>query len=334
MSVFYQSEILEILPSGEENDLVRVPALQSAGVSFNVDRVDVNRLGRFAPMPYRPTTQFPTVNLQAEYIPTGNNVEESLGLLGSSSVLDNLLVNNGQYKTSLFRLRYREMVAQGQEQNPSTMLVESGVVTNYTFQASVGQLPRATFSVEGTDATANTGSFALPTPDDNHPVLRPQDIDIPDLTGIFAVDEGFVQSFNISIPLPRTPIYKVGEKKPVKRDLQSPIIASIQMNAILSTFSNTSNSGQFNSDNMNKLSCGKFMDENMEFTIYEPNCNAAQEKTNQILKFTAKKPYVDSVNYSNSVGGYTSVDIQLSVPLSPVGDGFAYTSGESNIVIS
>lgn len=334
MSVYYQSAILEILPSGEETDLVRVPALQSSNVSFNVDRVNVNRLGRFAPMPYRPTTQFPTVNLQSEFIPTGSDVEEALGLLGSSSVLDNLLVPQGQYKTSTFRMRMRESVAVGQEENPATMLMESGVITNYSFQASVGQLPRTTFSIEGTDVTVNTGNFSLPTPDDNHPVLRPQDIDVPQLTGVFGVNEGFIQNFNISIPLPRTPIYTVGQKKPVARELQSPIIATVQMNAILSSFENTSASGEFNSDNMNKLSCGQFMQEDMDFIIYQPNCDAAQEKTVEILRFKVKKPYVDNVNYSNTVGGYTTVDVQFSVPISPVGDGFSYTSGESNIIIS
>lgn len=335
MSVFYQSEIVEIIPSGNESSKIEVPNLQSSNVSFNVQRTDVTRLAKFSPMPYRPSLQHPLVNFQAEFIPTGNNFEAAVGLTSPQSLLQNLVKEN--YEFFPLRVKIREMFFEGQEHAQATMFIESGALTNYSFQASVGQIPRVSFSVEGTDLGVNEASFSVGTPNDDFPVVRPQDITTPSLTGIFGVQEAHVQSFSVNVPLPRTPLYKLGEKKPFARKLQAPVIATIQFNAIMSDFSATTQGtgvATSNTDQMNNLTCGQRMPQDLEFTIYRASCNVSGEKTNQLIKFTAKKPYLDSWTVSNSVGGYTSVDVQLSVPVSPVDDGYGHTSGESNLIIT
>ena len=86
MAVFYQSESVALKPTGDTNSQTTLPTLQSVGVNFSAQRNNVQRLGKFSVMPYRSANQWPTVNFQSEYIPTGYDVEQALGLMGTGAM--------------------------------------------------------------------------------------------------------------------------------------------------------------------------------------------------------------------------------------------------------
>lgn len=329
-SLFFQSEIVTILPSGSVSGQVVIPTLQSVGLDINVQRNDVSRLGRFAPMPFRQAYQFPIIPVQLEYIPTGTNVETALGLMGANSVLDNLVVNS-QYGHSTIKIQGREMIYNdGNGDNYFNFTVTSGVLTNYSFQASVGQTPRVSISLEGVDIGATIDSFSPPTPSDQNPTLRPNDISISFPTGIFIADEFYEQSVSLTIPLQRTNLYKLGDQKPFSRKIQAPIIANAQITAIASSFKATTSIE--NSDEMKNLVCGKRIDGDMLIKVYSPVCTG--NYTSEIVNFVIKKPYIDSINIGNSVGNYTTITMNFSIPISPVGNNYGYTADESNLIIS
>lgn len=324
MSVFYQSEVVQIIPTGASVMPTYLPTVQSAGISFNVPRQDIQRLGRFAPMPYRPAAQWPTFNLNVEYVPTGSDAETALGLKGPNSAIDYLASGNFGYKMSDYKVQVRDMY--GDTANRGTFNLRSGVITNYAFQAAVGQIPRTSFTVECLDIGFDADSAVIPpAQNDDRPVLRPQDIEMNIPTGVIGLSSVHLQSFSISLPLQRTPLLKIGQAKPFSRELQAPVIAQIQMNALVEEIANTS-SPSGDSSQISKLTCGTWLDEDITVRVRIPSCDGSY--VGDMITYYISRPYLDNYNMSNSVGGYTSVDLQFSVPLS-----FERASGEGNLII-
>jgi len=322
MSLFYQSEIVKIYVSGQPLGEV-FPNVQSVSTAFTVQRVDNMRLGRFAPMPYRQSNQDPVVTMNLDFIPTGNNIFRSLGLLGTGSAIDNLAT--GVNRIYDFKIQVREMVGGGSA--VGTFNLRSGVLTNYSFQAAVGQTPRSSIAIEfldlGMDAVT---SVTPPQIDDGYPTLRPQDMQLTLPSGLFGVRTVYPQSFTMTLPLPRANVLKLGQRKAVSRELQSPIVASFQLQAIIETFDSTSDVNG-SSAQMFGLTCGRFLESDLVVDIKTPTCTGGASST--MLKYTLRKPYLDSVNFSNAVGGYTSVEMQFTVPVT-----MENNLNESNLVIS
>ena len=320
MGAFYQSEIVKLIPSGNASGVL-VPNVQSVSTAFQVQRVDTMRLGRFAPTPYRQANQDPLINVNLDFIPTGSDIFSTLGLLGSNSAVE--MISSGTQRVNDMRIQIRELVGGGGA--VGTFNLKSGVLTNFAFSANVGQTPRTTISLEFLDIAMDaTTAVVPPNIDDGYPTLRPQDIDISLPSGIFGIGSVYPQSFTMTLPLNRTPIFKLGSRKPVSRGLTSPIMASFQVQATIDTFASTSATSGFS---MFNLTCGAPLDGDIVVNVKRPTCTG--ESSQSLVKYTLRKPYLDNVNYSNSVGGYTSVDMQFTIPVTP--DNIAT---ESNLVIS
>lgn len=281
------------------------------------------RLGRFAPGPRRQTNQDPLVNVTIEYIPTGSDVTRVLGLMGTGSALDGLFVGNSRLQD--MKIQVREMVGGGG--SVGTFNLRSGVLTNYAFQASVGQTPRSTFGLEFLDMGMDAEVAVVPPSiDDNYPTFRPQDIELTLPTGIIGIGSVYPQAFSVTLPLARTSVNRIGSRKPILREVASPVLASFQVQAIIETFQST-NGVSGNSLQMFNISCGRFLDTDISIVLKQPSCSGLSSTI--LNTFTLRKPYLDSISYSNAIGGYTTVDMQFSVPVTPQNN-----PNESNLVIS
>jgi len=324
-TLYYQSEVVQIQPTGA-NPTAYIPMLQSAGISFNVNRTTNSSLGKFGPSKYRQANQWPVVNFNVEYIPTGSNVEEALGLMGPNSVVDHLVLGAGGYMMNDYRMQIKDLDSNGANGERGTYNLKSGVLTNYSFQAAVGQTPKASFSIECLDMGFDADEvFYEPPVDEDLAILRPQDMDVTLPTGIVGVGDAHLQSFNITIPLSRKSAYKIGSAKPVRRDVNSPVIATIQMNALLEEVSSSEN---VNGDSLDfkQLVQGKPMDDDIIIKAKVPTQDGSDG--GDIITYSVSSPYLDNYNISNSVGGYTSVDLQFSVPVT-----FERGSGDGNLTI-
>src|SRR6478736_5392067 len=206
MSAFYQSEIVKLIPSGNPNGEL-VPNVQSISTAFQVQRRESLRLGRFAPTPYRQADQDPLVNVNIDFIPTGNSTFRTLGLMGTGSMIDNLVTGANRWND--LRVQVRELVGGGA--SVGTINLRSGVLTNYTFQASVGQTPRTSVALEFLDIGIDAVTAVVPpNVDDGYPTLRPQDIILTLPSGLFGVASVFPQNFTFTLPLNRTQINRLG----------------------------------------------------------------------------------------------------------------------------
>lgn len=320
MSAFYQSEIVKLIPSGNPNGEL-VPNVQSISTAFQVQRRESLVLGRFAPTPYRQADQDPLINVNVDFIPTGSNIFRTLGLLGTGSMIDNLVT--GSNKWNDMRVQVRELVGGGG--SVGTINLRSGVLTNYTFQATVGQTPRTSVALEfldiGIDAVT---SVVPPNVDYGYPTLRPQDILLTLPTGLFGVASVYPQNFTFTLPLNRTQINRLGFRKPVSREVSSPVMASFQIQAVIDQFASTPNTS---GNSLFNLTCGTSLPGNIGILVRVPTCTG--DSTQTLVNYTLRKPYLDSVNFSNSVGGYTTVDMQFTCPVTNENN-----MDESNVVMS
>ncbi len=298
-----------------------VPNVQSVSTAFQMQRRESMRLGRFAPTPYRQTEQDPLINVNLDFIPSGSDIFSTLGLMGANSVLDNLV--SGNYKWNDMKIQVRETVGGGG--SVGTFNLRSGVLTNYQFSASVGQPPKTTVALEFLDIGMDASTAVVPpTIDDAYPTLRSQDITITLPTGIFGLTSMYPQSFNFTLPLGRSPINRIGSRKPVSREVASPVLASFQIQGIVDTFASTQN---VSGASLFNLTCGAPLNGTITVAVKRPTCTG--EATQNLVTYQMRYPYLDSVNYSNAVGGYTSVDLQFSIPVT-----FENDNTQSNVTMS
>lgn len=187
--VIYQSEALYVsknidsTTTGEHAQLRRV---QSANYNFSIERQDVNQFGQLARIDALVLAS-PTVTLDFSYYPTDGYNEKLLGFYVQNTAAGNSAVGNfasGQMGSSSGQNYYIVTTAEGQDLNTETAtkyLTATGNVTgtgyhsplsgksviaignaflsNYTFDASVGNLPTVSITVEGLNIKSSTYQY-------------------------------------------------------------------------------------------------------------------------------------------------------------------------------
>jgi hypothetical protein len=185
--VIYQSEGLftssglNSQSSGEHKQLRRV---QSANYSFEIARQDVNQFGQLARIDAL-VLQSPTVSLDLDYYLADGFNESALGfyMQGNGAVNKGPSTEgnfaSGQMISSSGRNFYIVTTSEGSDLNFETgatstlsgrnvIGIGNGFITNYSVDASVGNFPTASVSVEGLGFNVSTyssnGLTGVPTP--------------------------------------------------------------------------------------------------------------------------------------------------------------------------
>jgi hypothetical protein len=169
--VIYQSEALYVSKnidstgSGEHYQLTRV---QSANYNFDITRQDVNQFGQLARIDAL-VLQSPTVSLDFSYYPTDGSNEKALGFFVTNSGQgDSVNFASGQMGASSGQNFYIVTSEEGSDINTltanagyklsgkSVISIGNGFLSNYTFNAAVGQLPTASVTIEGLNMRSST----------------------------------------------------------------------------------------------------------------------------------------------------------------------------------
>jgi hypothetical protein len=159
--VIYQSEALYISKnvnstgSGEHRQLTRV---QSANYNFDIARQDVNQFGQLARIDALVLTS-PTVSLDFSYYPTDGFNERALGFYVQTGSIGQGNFSSGQMGNSSGQNFYIVTTSEGTDLNfetsanslagKSVIGIGNGFLTNYSLEASVGNLPTASVTIEG-----------------------------------------------------------------------------------------------------------------------------------------------------------------------------------------
>jgi hypothetical protein len=169
--VIYQSEALYVskninsTASGEHAQLRRV---QSANYNFSIERQDVNQFGQLARIDSL-VLKSPTVSLDFTYYPTDGYNEKALGFYVQNLAKGDTTEANfasGQMAGSSGQNFYIITAEEGSDLNTLTgdyalsgkaaIAIGNGYLSNYTFNASVGNLPTASVTIEGLNVKSSS----------------------------------------------------------------------------------------------------------------------------------------------------------------------------------
>jgi|TARA_Y100000289_G_scaffold19707_1_gene19026 hypothetical protein len=339
--IIYQSEALYAGSTGEANP-TQIHRVQDVSHSVEVARTDVNEFGKLAALS-REVIETPTVSLDFSYYTVDGKNENTLGFNtdGNINCISGIMSDVGAEKNY-----YILTVPEGQDAtqdnaysaaqhgNNGVIGVGNGFITSYTLDASVGEIPSASISVEASNLRFDTSSsgFANPAIDfsdgsaiDNDvtitgsstgtlsaAAIRPGDITVDFGTELLeqggallpgmSTSDGVacVQSISIDLPLSRTPLQCLGSLFPKSRELDLPINASLTVSANLSDIA---------SGTLSDLLCSEGRARDISVTMK----NRCGEGTSVV--YTLKGAQLDSQAMSSSIGDNKTVDLTFSAQL-------------------
>ena len=352
--VIYQSEALfvsdgSLIPTAVHaaNKIKQLHRVQSANYGFSVARQDVNQFGNLARIDAI-ILEPPTVNLDFTYYLHSGNNETALGFsvgtgLGTTrSFISGLIDATQTADTSTLSGRNFHIFTapEGNDANnaagvaftgdqASTITIGNGFVTNYSLEASVGNLPTVSVSVEGLNinvvegstgvlpsltvetSTATSNGFTLPTPssgDIGISALRPGDIVMeladPVLTDMpTGIDTGntaaHIQSFSIEVPIGRTTLQRLGTRFGFAKVIDFPIEVTVNVSATLADLRQAGNLIDLVNADTTKTLLFKFKDP------------SGSDK----ICYQVKGCKLVSENFSSSIGDNKSVDLVFTTQI-------------------
>jgi hypothetical protein len=116
-----------------------------------------------------------------------------------------------------------------------------------------------------------------------------------------------VQDFKLSLNIPRTPLYKIGEKFPFYLDLNFPINVTLEVNAVI---------GDLNSGNLEEIICNE-SEKEFFISIYEPSCNIRKQSA---ITYILRGAKLTSQNFTSEIGGNSIMNAIYELPISNPND--------------
>ena len=209
--------------------------------------------------------------------------------------------------------------------------IGNGFVTNYSMEASVGSIPTASISVEGLnirsdnaaaslstpavdpeDGTVGGATYHLPDPISGSvgDILRPGDVElslgnpalIANLSDSAGSNSAHIQSFNISLPMGRSNLQRLGSSFGFSKEVDFPVSVSVGVSAIMADIRD----GQ---SLFTELYANNKHD--LVFTLRKPNTAGAKQGDPQVA-FIVKNAVLESESFSSSIGDNKSVDFSFT----------------------
>jgi hypothetical protein len=348
----------------EHKQLKRV---QSANYGFEIARKDVNQFGQLGRINAF-VVQPPTVSLDFNYYLADGFNESALGFYmqgsgvgdsGPSNIgnfaLGQITNSSGQNFYIVTTLEGLDLNRESSLNNKSVIGIGNGFISDYTFDASVGNFPTVKVSVEGFGFNASTYSTngltgvpspaieprlgvkvqqstgaVLPIPSSGNGLaaLRPGDIRLSfgEFTGTGAtpsvnvvsnsLDSIHIQSASLSLPMSRSPIERLGSRFAFARAVDFPINATMTVNAIVNE-QQARNLADMINDNRGR---------DITLTVNAPGTSTAA------VAYTLKGALFNSQGFSSNIGSNKSVDLSFSTQIGGSNDTLRglFFSGSSN----
>jgi hypothetical protein len=249
------------------NLIKQVPRVQDVSFNFDIPRQSVQQMGQLAELD-RIIVDSPTVGLNFSWLETDGSSENALGFNtnGMSTFISGILSAQSDDKNYFIQLSSEgvDAVTDANNNTKNVIAIGNGYLSNYSLDLSVGQLPKASLSVEGLNIkfdTGNNGNNFIPAvnPIDGQKItgwkytlptavaytganivsaLRPGDLQLnlaPNaalgnvLSGAGSVH---IQSMNIAVPLSRETVNRLGTKFAYARNLALPIQTTMSISAL------------------------------------------------------------------------------------------------------
>lgn len=335
--IISQSKALFVSPTGDVATPTQLHRVDT--VSFDVDlagnRQDIREFGQLARIgTVRIGEITPTVTF-GYYLGDGKN-ESSLGFNtdGTTQLISDILSEDiDNREKNLYLLTVEEgadaFTTYGSTSGHDTVGFGNGVLSSYSLNLAVGEIPRADLEMEcgnirfypaassgpnpainRQDGTSLAGTFTLPqatTGDSSVDVLRPGDVVVSfanSSTSIGGVDLSSIklQSASIEVPLSRTSLEALGNKLPYAKPLEFPINVTCALNGFVSDFT---------AGSLQAILTGCAAESNNEITIsIKDRCGISDR-----IRYTFKGAVLDSQNFSIGLDDNETVDLTFSAQI-------------------
>ena len=323
--VIYQSEALF---SGSSN----IERVQSINYSFTVPRTDVNQYGQLGQIE-RIITEVPTVSLDFTYHLNGTTNETILLGAGANGTAAGFMKDLNNPQQPQYEQQFTVGLSdEGTDFNNghthsgnSGIIIPKGFLTSYSWTGAVGDVPSATVNAESTrfEVGPVTQSAVQGLNKDVPVVLRPGNVKFrsantgtPDANSDLPV-AGFdiihVQSFTVSIDIPRESIQRLGDKFEFARVITFPIQASMSVEGIVST------QAASKLEDIVGTSLGDAADPGYSIDVRCEKANASSHVAGLNLMFRDAK--IEGHSISSSIGANKSVTLDYSVQVDGGGIG-------------
>lgn len=320
-------------PSGGTNLLSQLHRVQSANFGANVTRTDINQFGQLDALD-RIILEAPTVNLDFSYIVANALNADSLGFVtnGVQSMISGILAKEEDEK-NYFLVTTREGTdAIGNAEAGSTMTtigIGNGFISNFSAQGAVGGFPTENVTVEGLNIVSylsNAGSspavipingtrvsnspFTVPVSASTTGVvgmssaLRPGDITISINDPLFgpSIEDLKIQSYNISVPLSRESLNKLGSTFAFSKEIQFPITATASITAIV---------GNLVTGGLDTVICNDGSN-NIDITLRKPVCGGVGTPA---VIYSLRGAKLASQSYTTQIGQNQEVTLNYEVSI-------------------
>lgn len=316
-------------PQSGVNLLNFIPRVQSAGTTLVINREDVNQYGQLNRLDSL-ITAAPDVTLNLDYLLLDGYAESLLGFAssGQQSFVSGLLDGTQSEKNYFIGIAPEGIdliKATTNGANINVIGIGNGVVSNYSQTLAVGQIPRASVTIQGTNMQTYVGSigkqspaidpntalqvvspvFTLPTMTGYTGVnitaaLRPGDIVLQfPRSGSFGdytsgVGQIHVQGISLSVPIALDNILELGNPYPIAKKIRFPVNCTMTVDALAADVAE---------DNVADLFCS---DDpvNLSYQILNPSCG--RNGTNA-LKVWFNQAKLVNRDYSSSIGQNSTV---------------------------
>lgn len=317
------------------NLIAELANIQSASLNVGINRTDLNVFGQLARVGQTIISP-PTISMDFSYNATDGYNEQMLGFnTNGNSFISGILTKVSDSKNYFLSVS-QQGVDDDSVTNPNNRdvyAIGNGFVSNYSFNAAVGQVATASVTVDALNVATYTGSSGLQTPavnpqnsqritawnfqlpagqvisgSNNVFALRPGDISLsfPTSAGFLVPLSGQnsvqVQSVSLSVPISREVLNALGSPFGYSREIQFPVNATMQIRALQTEVA---------ANSFDQLYCND-QAYNMALTLRQPSCNSTGLAA-VILGFNNAK--VSNISFGHTIGGDSTVDLSLTSQL-------------------
>jgi len=334
--------------TGAHSSITQLHRVQSVSDTFDLPLEDVNQFGQTAALD-RVVNSSPTPTMEFTYYTTDGHNEDAIGIpIDGTSIASQFLDGTQDEKNyfSLFTKQGVDAIGHSVTAEDFVVGIGNGFVSSYSVSASVGGFMESSVSIEGSnysvsaangtptipainpiDGTAlsetytvpvaSTGEAAMPT------VVKKGDIEFAGLPStLLGVDlsKANVQSFSVSVDLPREALERLGSDFVFARPLQTPITATVSLDFSVTDVVNGSLSELFTACTATSF----------DFSITAKPCSHGAKT--ETFKVDVKGAFFESENTSTDIGSDRNGSVSFSVPVGASNDtdrGIFITAGDN-----
>ena len=281
-----------------------IKRVRNININYSVPGAKVYTEGRFNPLQNQPVINYTPVAIQIEHYRSYNELETNLGLVNPTGIGTVFAAADTNQIFGYGARNFQMLIAPTNSANYAGQLnLYTGVLTQYSVQANVGEAAVTSITCEGYDMQIVPNNNVRNVPNYNTEIVIPENVSISGIAfsgfGITGIN---LQSFDLGIAFGRQQVFTLGNKFPTSRPITS-INATMRLQGFLEGLA-----GNFTG--LAVYDCGAPYTGSIYITLM-PSCSANPGTT-----YIISNPFIRNFQLGAQIGQFNSVEFGLDLPIS------------------